>query len=128
MFICRPMQLHYRLAFFIFLHCMPIFFRSQLPMTALVVPRARERASDRKLSRPLLQFHPSPQLPMTALVHRTRERASDRKLSRPLLQFHPSSDTAGSAPPSISTTCTFASFSLCSQELVPKVIGGSASN
>ena len=38
------------------------------------------------------------------------------------------SDTAGSAPPSFSsTTCTFSSFSLCSQELVRKVIGGTAS-
>ena len=38
------------------------------------------------------------------------------------------SDTAGSAPPSFSsTTCTFASFSLCSQELVGKVNGGAAS-
>ena len=38
------------------------------------------------------------------------------------------SDTAGSAPPSFSsTTCTFTSFSLCSQELVRKVIGGAAS-
>ena len=38
------------------------------------------------------------------------------------------SDTAGSAPPSFSsTTCTFTSFSLCSQELVGKVIGGAAS-
>ena len=38
------------------------------------------------------------------------------------------SDTAGSAPPSFSsTTCTFDSFSLCSQELVRKVIGGAAS-
>ena len=38
------------------------------------------------------------------------------------------SDTAGSAPPPFSsTTCTFASFSMCSQELVRKVIGGAAS-
>ena len=38
------------------------------------------------------------------------------------------SDTAGSAPLSFSsTTCTFDSFSLCSQELVQKVIGGAAS-
>ena len=38
------------------------------------------------------------------------------------------SDTAGSAPPSFSsTTCTFTSFSLCSQELVRKVIRGAAS-
>ena len=37
------------------------------------------------------------------------------------------SDTAGSAPPSFSsTTCAFTSFSLCSQELVRKVIGGAS--